>query len=233
MSHNFFESKLVTLKNDLTKMGGAVEIMLAEAMTSFNTGNIELAQEAILRDKEINRMEVNIVDQTVLLIATNQPVAGDLRFLAASLRMASELERAGDIAANLARRGQTLAGLNHPHPLPDDLVNMLNQTKIMFSKALDAFARYDLEQANGVLADDDLVDDLNRKIRRETIEAIALDGSLIYWGLEIIQTASHLERLADHATNLAEEIIYIASGQNIRHKGSVLEAASAKPAHEN
>ena len=225
----FFDTELCRLRESLTQMGGAVERMLDTALSALRRGDAALADQAIALDKEINDYDNRITSKTILLIATNQPVAGDLRFLASSLKMAGELERIGDLSANLARRAKGLARANPEAALPEDVNELSFMARSMLSGALDAFANRGLEQARRVLEMDDAVDDLNREVRRRMVEAVAEDGPLIHWALEIINTAAHLERLADHATNLAEEVIYIYSGRNVRHCGP---ASVAIPAAE-
>ncbi len=231
----FFDKELRRLRESLAQMGGAVERMLDTALAALRSGDVELADRAIKLDKEINEYDNRITDKTILLIATNQPVAGDLRFLASSLKMTGELERIGDLSANLARRAKGLVAADAKAPLPDDLDELATLAQGMFRGALDAFANRNADRARAVLEQDDLVDDLNRQIRRDMVEQIAQHGPLVHWGLEIISTAIHLERLGDHATNLAEEVIYIHSGRNVRHgappAAADLAAATARPNH--
>lgn len=215
----FFDKELYRLRESLAQMGGAVERMLDTSLAALRAGDVDLADRAIALDKEINAAEVRIINKTILLIATNQPVAGDLRFLAATLRMASELERVGDLSANLARRAKGLVETDPQASLPDEIEELAGLARAMLSGALDAFANRSSDKARIVLEQDDLADELNRRIRRNMVEEIAQNGPRIYWGLEIINTAAHLERLGDHATNLAEEVIYITSGHNVRHGG--------------
>lgn len=213
----FFDKELCLLREALAQMGGAVERMLDTALAALRSGDVDLADKTIALDKEINALDNRITNKTILLIATNQPVAGDLRFLAASLRMAGELERIGDLSANVARRAKALAEVAPQMPLPEDIDELAVLARNMLGLALNAFADRNLGKAHTVLDMDDEVDDLNRRVRRRLVEEIAADGPRIHWGLEIINTAAHLERLGDHATNLAEDVIYIYSGHNIRH----------------
>lgn len=229
----FFDTELCRLREMLAQMGGAVERMLDSALAALRAGDPDLADQTIALDKDINDQENRIINKTILLIATNQPVAGDLRFLAASLRLAGELERIGDLSSNLARRAKALAEVAPQLPLPDDLAELATKARHMLGLALNAFTDRNVAKANAVLELDDEVDDLNRQVRRRLVEAIAADGSRIHWGLELINTAAHLERLGDHATNLAEDVIYICSGHNVRHSGPPAvapEGNSASPA---
>ena len=215
----FFDKELCRLRETLTQMGGAVERMLDSALAALRTRDAELAARTILLDKEINDYDNRITNKTILLIATNQPVAGDLRFLAASLRMTAEMERIGDLSANLCRRTKSLAEIDDPVMLPDELDELAILARHMFGGALDAFANRNPAKAREILELDDQADDLNRLVRQNLVKEIALDGPKIHWALELIYTSGHLERLADHATNLAEEVIYIYSGRNVRHCG--------------
>lgn len=218
MTVNDLEHGLKQLRSSLTQMGAAVEQMLAEALEATLEGLAENTERTIERDKAVNQMENQIVERAISLIATHQPVAGDLRFLAAALRLATELERVGDLAVNLAQRAQMLEAAWAGERRPESLRQMARQARRMVCLALDAFSASDVAAARRVLELDDLVDELNRQVRREMIELISAQGSKAAWGLELVSTAAHLERLGDHATNLAEEIIYIVSGHSVRHQ---------------
>jgi phosphate transport system protein len=191
------------------------------AVKALAEGDEAQARVVIARDKAINAMENNIVDKAINLIAANQPVAGDLRFLAASLRLATELERMGDLGSNLARRTLGLASLAREgaqaDPFPENINTMRVKTVDMLNQSVKAFVDRDTELASKVLGLDDEIDDLNRKVKADVLDAVFHDGRKVAWGLEIINTAAHFERLGDHATNLAEETIYIVKGKNVRH----------------
>jgi phosphate transport system protein len=216
-----FVAELAVLRSNLVQMGLNVNEMLKVAVGALIGGDEAKAKEVIIMDKSINDFENRIVDKAIHLIATNQPVAGDLRFLASSLRLATELERMGDLGSNLARRTITLNQLQRAQavcePFPEDLVRMSERTMAMLEQALKAFNESDPVLAELVLGLDDEIDDYNKAIRSSLIEKIYHDGHKVSWGLEIIHTAIHLERLGDHATNLAEETIYMARGKNVRH----------------
>ncbi|MDR3134544.1 MAG: phosphate signaling complex protein PhoU [Deltaproteobacteria bacterium] len=216
-----FVEELGKLRDSLVTMGYEVEDMLGVAVKALADGDEDQARVVIARDKTINAMENNIVDKAINLIAANQPVAGDLRFLAASLRLATELERMGDLGSNLARRTMGLATLSREgaetEPLPDKAHTMRAKTLEMLNKSVKAFVERDTELANHVLGLDDEIDNLNREIKAEILDKVYHDGRKIAWGLEIINMANHFERLGDHATNLAEETIYMVKGKNVRH----------------
>ena len=220
----YFDQELSGLREDLIKMGRTVELNVGLAAEALIQGRGDLAEEAIGRDREVNAMENDITDRAILLIATRQPVAGDLRFLTAGLRLATEMERIGDQAANLGRRAKDLSALAWPWPPPEDLVRMIAEVRGMLESALDALVTGDARLSRTVLERDDLVDGLYRQIRREVISAMSGDGRKVPWGLEVINASAHLERLGDHATNLVEEVIFMVMGRNIRHQ---LEAVAA------
>ena len=221
MAMGTFVSELAGLRQNLETMGRDVRTMLEEAVKALVSGDEETAKAVILMDRAINAMENKIVDRAINLIATNQPVAGDLRFLASSLRMATELERVGDLGSNLARRTLCLGKLARDgaeaEPFPEKLAHMSQRTKAMLDLAMDSFDQRDPVKAEQVLDLDDEIDELNRVIKDAVLETVFNDGRKVLWGLEIINTAAHLERLGDHATNLAEETIYMARGKNVRH----------------
>lgn len=226
MAMGTFINELAGLRTNLETMGRDVRTMLEEAAKALVTGDEERAKAVILMDRAINLMENKIVDRAINLIATNQPVAGDLRFLASSLRLATELERVGDLGSNLARRTLSLGKLARngamTDPFPDQLTLMSERTVAMLDLALSAFDERDPVKAEKVLDLDDEIDELNRKIKAAILETVYQDGRKVAWGLEIINTAAHLERLGDHSTNLAEETIYMARGKNVRHHHSEL-----------
>jgi phosphate transport system protein len=216
-----FVEELNKLRDNLVTMGYEVADMLGMAVKALADGDEDHARMVIARDKTINNMENNIVDKAINLIATNQPVAGDLRFLAASLRLATELERMGDLGSNLARRTIGLVALARKEeevdPLPENIHIMLVKTMNMLNLSVQAFVERNTEQAAQVLGLDDEIDDLNQRVKADVLETVYNDGHKVAWGLEIINTAAHFERLGDHATNLAEETIYMVKGRNVRH----------------
>lgn len=222
--NGFFENELSGLRRKLIRMGREVELNVAEAAGALLTGDAARGELVVARDRDINDLENSITDQAILLIATRQPVAGDLRFLTACLRLATELERIGDQAANLGRRTRELVALSDPRPLPDELKVMSREARAMLEAALDALTKSDPALARSVLERDDRVDELYRLIRADIIKVMAEDGGRVAWGLEVINAASNLERLGDHATNLAEEVIFVVRGRNVRHQPEAVAA---------
>jgi phosphate transport system protein len=196
--------------------------MLKESCVVITEMDVEKARDIINFDRTVNDLENRVVNKAIDLIALNQPVAGDLRFLAASLRLSTELERIGDLAGNTSRRildiHKLMAEGKKTCPLPDELQTMLAKVLNMLETALASFRDNDPDKAGTIMRLDDEVDDLNRAIRKKVLDIVENDGKTAAWGFETIVLAGHLERLADHTTNLAEETIYMARGFNIRHQ---------------
>ncbi|MDR2461192.1 MAG: phosphate signaling complex protein PhoU [Deltaproteobacteria bacterium] len=221
MTIGIFEQKLINLKNDLVEMGQDVFTMLKEAGEALVAMDKVKAKEVIKFDREVNDLENSVVHKAINLIATNQPVASDLRFLASSLRLAAELERIGDLGSNIARRTVEMAHMieegEPAEKLPENVSMMVQKAIFMLEMALGAFEKGDADSARKVIDFDDNIDDCNRTIRKQILKIVNDDGLKAKWGYEIITLASHIERLADHATNLAEETVYMAQGKTIRH----------------
>lgn len=219
MPTTFFDKEILRLRESLAQMGGAVERMLDSALAALHSGDMDLAGRTIEMDRAINDYDNRLTNKTILLIATNQPVATDLRFLAASLKIIGELERIGDLSANVARRVRGAVGAEIRDKPPAELRDLAVSARAMLSDVLGAFTSRNIEQARDILERDAQVDELNSRIRQDIVARIAQNGRLVHWGLEVISTAANLERLGDHVTNLAEEVIYIYSGLNVRHCG--------------
>jgi phosphate transport system protein len=221
MSAGIFARELDKVKKYLVEMGEDVLRMLKETSSVLVAVDVEKAREIIKFDRIVNDLENRVVNKAIDLIALNQPVAGDLRFLASSLRLSTELERIGDLAGNVSRRILDIHRLEtegrHTLPLPEALNVMAGKAYVMLETALSSFVDSDPEAANKVMRLDDEVDEINASIRRSILDIVEKDGALAAWGFESITLAGHLERLADHTTNLAEETIYMARGFNVRH----------------
>jgi phosphate transport system protein len=216
-----FEKKLIDLRAKLVEMGRDVLEMLKNAGAALTAFDKEGARAVMRADREVNDLESSVINKAITLIATNQPVAGDLRFLASSLRMASELERIGDLGSNLARRTIKLIKMEKEGipsgPLPDKLPLMVQKAIHMLEMAVTAFEKNDADLAREAIIYDDEIDELYKIIRDEALAQVYLDGRKAVWGFEVCILTYHLERLGDHATNVAEETVYMAQGMNIRH----------------
>ncbi|MDR2199246.1 MAG: phosphate signaling complex protein PhoU [Deltaproteobacteria bacterium] len=222
MSAGIFVRELDKVKNYLIEMGDDVLKMLQDTCAVLTTLDADKAKEIIKFDRTVNELENRVVNKAIDLIALNQPVAGDLRFLASSLRFSTELERIGDLSGNVSRRildiNKLILDGKDTQPLPRDLTYMIGKVLMMLETALTSFRENDPDAAAKVMKLDDEVDDYNRNIRHKILDIVEENGKAAAWGFETITLANHLERLADHTTNLAEETIYMAKGYNVRHQ---------------
>ncbi len=215
------ENKVTTLqqlKANLMSMGGYVERALDLATQALINRNPELHKEIEATEAEINSIHV-INDQACLnLLAKLSPFASDLRLILACYKMSNDLERMGDHAANISRG--TTKYLERPEiPLQKDFLLLIQEAKTMVKDALDAFANKDIEKAQRVLEYDDVVDNLKDKMMIQMKELMKTNSSLIDSGVDLILFSKNLERIGDLATNIAEDVIFISSGQDVRHRG--------------
>jgi len=211
-----FDAELDTLKTKLLTMGGAVEAMVADSLSALVTRDTPLAKNVQERDAEVDALQMEVDDLTLRVLALRQPTAGDLRFLIAALKISTDLERVGDLAVNVAERVEELNALPQLKPYID-LPRMTERVRQMIHKALDAFVEVDAGPAREVLAEDQEVDDLNAQIFRELITFMLEDAKNIHRATGLIFISKYLERMADHATNVAEDVIFVAEGRDVRH----------------
>jgi phosphate transport system protein len=211
-----FDAELNEIREKLLEMGGKVELMIANALLALVERNTELAEETIAFDHEINHLEMEIDDKCLAVLARRQPAARDLRFITLALKIVTDLERIGDQCANIAKRVKELN--QEPMLKPYiDLPRMAQAASTMVKEALDAFVRGDENLAIKVCKDDQAVDDLNEQIQRELITFMMGDPSTISRAIRINYVSKCLERIADHATNVAEMVIFMVKGKDIRH----------------
>ena len=215
---NQLQIEIDRIKEDILKMGGLVEEALEDATKALSDRDLDLAKSVIDRDRRINELENTIDAYCIKVIATQQPVAADLRLLTACLRICSTLERSGDQAVNLCERTQALAELTRMENIPPSLLQMGELGKEMTRKALDAFAHRDVDLAREVCCQDDEMDELNRQVLEEMLGWMMDEKRLIRRGVELILASRHLERVGDQATNLAEEVVFMVEGTVIRHQ---------------
>lgn len=219
MTATHFELEIVKVKEDLLKMGGLVEEALEKSTKALTDMDEDLAREVISQDSQINILENLVDDRCVKLIAMHQPVAVDLRFLTAALRICTTLERTGDQAVNVADRVLAIKELAAPdQTMPPTLLEMGEMAKNMTRMALDAFVRRDVKMAYTVCCQDDELDDLNRRILEEMIAWMMKERRLIRRGVEYILAGRHFERIGDQATNISEEVVFMVEGTIIRHR---------------
>ena len=205
------------LERRLLVLAAQVEEAVRRSITSLLEQRIELAEKVIDGDAEVDRREVELEEECLKALALHQPVASDLRFIAACLKINSDLERIGDLAANIAERSVSLASRGGV-PVPNRFRDMMETTVSMLRGSIDAFVRGDAAQARNVYNQDDLVDHGNRKVIAGLLEAMHEDSEFIDPAVELFSISKNLERIADHATNIAEDVIYLVEGDIVRHK---------------
>ncbi|MCM2356982.1 MAG: phosphate signaling complex protein PhoU [Geobacteraceae bacterium] len=211
-----YDLELNEIRQKLLEMGGKVEVMITNSMKSLVERDSALAAETIAFDHQINHLEVEIDEKCLQVLATRQPAARDLRFLTLALKIVTDLERIGDQCAAIAKRAMEL---NREPPLKPyiDLPRMAQAAGVMVKEALDAFVRGDDAMALKVCRDDQFVDDLNEQIQRELLSFMIEDPETISRAIKINYISKCLERIADHATNVAEMVIFMVKGKDIRH----------------
>ena len=211
-----YEEELRGLRIRLLKMGGLVERQIADAVDSLVSRNSDEAREVIALDAEVNRMDIDIDAMCLRLLALRQPAAGDLRFITTGLKINYDLERIGDLAVNLCERALEL----NEEPILKhyiDIPRMASIAESMVKDSLDAFLRGDCDLAQQVMERDDQVDQLNGQIFRELLSYMAEDPHAISRGARILFISKNLERIADHASNVAEMVVFMVKGKTIRH----------------
>jgi len=211
-----YEEELKKLREDILYMGGLVEDQIQKAVKSLVERDSPLAETIIQRDHEVNRMDVEIDDLCIRLLALHQPAGKDLRFITTGLKITTDLERMGDMAVNICERALELNLEPQLKPYID-IPRMARISQRMIRESLDAFVREDTELALKVCKDDQEVDDLNSQVFRETVSFMIEDPHTINRAMKIGFISKYLERIADHATNIAEMVIFMVKGKSIRH----------------
>ena len=211
-----FDQELEELKNQLLLMGGRTEAIIQKSVEALRRRDPGLAQTVDDDDRVIDRLEIDVEERCVGLLALRQPLAADLRFITAALKISNDLERMGDHAVNIATCAVRLAEVPPLKPLVD-IPRMADMAASMLRDALDAFVRRDAATARRLCRRDDEVDDLNRQLFRELISYMIEDPATITRAMDLILVARNLERVADLATNVAEEVVFIAEARIIKH----------------
>ncbi len=211
-----FQKELEILKGSLLKMATLVEETIHDAVQSLVKRDTELAQKTFEKEKQINDFEILIDEMSLKLLALRQPMAGDLRFITAAMKIVTDLERMGDQAVNIAERALSLN--QDPQLKPYiDLPRMAEITESMVKDVLDAFVNRDSKLARSVCERDDLVDGLNDQVFRELLTYMMSDQKTITRAVHLMIVGRCLERIADHATNIAEDVIFMVSALVIKH----------------
>jgi phosphate transport system protein len=213
-----YEEQLRALRRELLEMGRTVEKRIGDAVRALVERDSDLAREVIDGDRTIDQMEMRIDDHCVQILARRQPVASDLRTVTIGLKLVTDLERIGDLAVHIAERA---VELNEEPPLKPyvDLPNMAETARSMVREALEAFVTADADRAERILDQDNVVDAYYWQIFRELVTYMIEDPRNITRAMRLQSIAKHLERVGDHATNLAEMVVFMVKGKDIRHGG--------------
>lgn len=207
-----FEERLDGVRESLLAMAAKVDRMLADALTSFAQQDIALATQVVKSDDEVDLLDLQIEQECILLIATEAPVARDVRLLGSALKIVTDLERMGDYAVDIAKIGRRLARASLYRPLAD-LGQQGALARAMLRDAMDAFVTHDLDLVHRVVDGDAAVDDLYHRYRDELLHLMQGDGNLVAPAHSHLFASKYLERVADHAVNVAERVYYVETGE--------------------
>ena len=211
------ERQVELLKEKILRLGTLVEEAISKSITALINRDTHLAQRVMASDEEIDRMEVEVEEECLKMLALYQPVAADLRFVVAALKINNDLERMGDLAKNIAKRVSPLS-TGEPCELPPEIRTMAMQAQEMVKQCLDAVVNSDPSLARQVREEDDAVDKARQEIRRTILQGIRAHPEKLENLLRINSVSKHIERIADMATNIAEDVIYMVEGDIVRHR---------------
>jgi len=211
-----FDRELQDLKKKLLRMATLAEEMIDRAITELIERDEKLTEAVARAEDEVNRLQIEIDEEALRLLATRQPVASDLRFIVAATKINSDLERIGDLVVNITENVHVLAEQPPLKPLID-LPRMADLARQMVRESIDSFVKGDVLLAQTVIMTDDQMDALKDQVLRELLTYMMSDPHTIERALALILVARHLERIGDHATNIAEDVIYLIQGRDVRH----------------
>jgi len=214
-----WQREMEKLKISILSLSSLIEEQITKAMLALERRDIDLAKQTIKKDEEIDNMEIQIEEECLKILALYHPVADELRFIVSALKMNNDLERIGDLAANIAKRAAFLSK-REKLTIVDDLKDISIKARNMLKKSLDALINKDVELARQVLIADDEVDSLNKAILKKLLVEIKLNPERAKEYFSIQSVSKSLERIADSATNIAEDVVYMCTGQIIRHQGN-------------
>ena len=213
------ERQIAHLKERILRVGTLVEEAISKSITALINRDVALAQRVMASDEEIDRMEVEVEEECLKILALYQPVAADLRLVVAVLKINNDLERMGDLAKNIAKRVSQLASARS-YELPPEIRVMAMQAQDMVKQCLDAVVNGDPTLARQVREEDDAVDAARQKIQRRVMQGIKDDPDNVESLLRINSVSKHIERIADMATNIAEDVVYMVEGDIVRHRAT-------------
>jgi phosphate transport system protein len=211
------ERQLEQLKEKILRVGTLVEEAISKSITALINRDTQLALRVVANDEEIDRMEVEVEEECLKILALYQPVAADLRFVVAALKINNDLERMGDLAKNIAKRVSQLSA-GEPCELPPEIRTMAMQAQDMVKQCLDAVVNSDPSLARLVREEDDTVDAARQQVRRKILQGIKEQPERVESLLRVNSVSKHIERIADMATNVAEDVIYMVEGDIVRHR---------------
>jgi phosphate transport system protein len=220
------QRELEKLKKVLLSLCALVEDQVARSVRALLERDAAAAQRVLDRDAEVDQHEVEVEEECLKALALHQPVACDLRFLVSVLKMNNDLERIGDMAVNIARKAITIAGYTDLG-IPFDLAGMWEKSQAMLRDAIDALVNRDAQLAQRVCASDSEVNRQKRQIRREVEALLRAQPERVPAWLALLAVARNLERIADHAANIAEDVIYLVEGRIVRHENGLPASPSA------
>ena len=215
-----YEGELESLRERVLLMGAHVEEVLSLAMRAYNERNVALARATIDLDSNIDQLELEIDEAAIQILARRQPVASDLRFITTTLKLVTDLERIGDLGVNICERVYELGADRSENP-HDPIPRIADVAQAMVHDALDAFVAGDAEAAHRVIERDVTIDAYYTQIFRELLTYMMEDVRNIYRATRLQSIAKYLERIGDHATNLAEMVVFMVKGKDIRHAGKL------------
>ena len=213
-----YDSDLGRVRDNLLRMSGRVEQMIAEAVRAVLEGDVLLARRVIEEDHKVNRLELDTDDLCLLLLAKRQPLGSDLRFITTAMKMVTDLERIGDQCVNIAERCLALAG-HRPDAFAAALGQMAEADQAQLREAIESLVARDPVRAQQIFARDDAVDRTYSEVVREVQRSIQGDMAFLERGVHVLAVAKFLERIGDHVTNLAELVIFLVHGKDVRHIG--------------
>lgn len=220
--------EIENLKKEILRLGAMAEQAVRQAATALDQRDENLARDVIENDIKLDEMEVQVEETCLKILALHQPVAIDLRFIIAVLKINNDLERVGDLAVNVAERAAFLA-TQPPLDISFDFQEMTRKAQAMLTKSLDALVNLSVREAREVLAGDDEIDAMNRHMFFIVQDAIHADPRDTETLIHLLSASRHLERIADHATNIAEDVVYMIEGEIIRHKAEDYRPRASRP----
>lgn len=219
MEHKrIFDSEMDELKDIILKMGIMVQGLIQKSVESLKNLDRNMAEEVVRDDENVDRLELEIDEKVIQLIALRQPEASDLRFLMTGMRISNDLERIGDLAEDVAQRAIDLSGQPLLKPLVD-IPKMAKLTQDSVALALDAFINRDSSKAKEIWAKEREVDKLRDAVHDELVDLMAKDGSTVPRAIPLLLISRHIERMSDHATNIAEDVVFMVEAKVIKHSG--------------